>query len=133
MNKRSDQKSGILIVDDHPLIVLALSKIINDQSDMYCCGGADDMASARKAFVTCMPDLVLVDLSLPDGDGVELITEFSRARPYVPILVISQHNEVSHAKKAMNAGAHGYVKKGCGTEEIVAAIRSMLEGEAVRH
>ena len=129
MNQTSDRKAGILVVDDHPLIILALSQLINDQSDMYCCGEARDMANARKAFSACMPDLVLVDLGLPDGDGVELIKEFFKTRPYTPILVISQHDETSHAEKALNAGARGYVKKGRSTEEIIAAIRSTLDGQ----
>jgi DNA-binding NarL/FixJ family response regulator len=129
MNKTSDRKSGILVVEDHPLVVLALSQIINDQADMYCCGEARDMANARKAFSTCMPDLVLVDLGLPDGDGVELIKEFSKARPYIPILVVSQHGKSSYAERALDAGACGYLEKGRSTKEIVAAIRSVLDDE----
>jgi DNA-binding NarL/FixJ family response regulator len=125
----NNDKSGILIVDDQPLILAGLTQVINGQEDMICCGVARSMASARKQFRDCRPDLVTIDLGLPDGDGLELIKEFNVAGATIPILVISQYDETIYAERALKAGARGYVMKERVSEDIVDAIRSMLKGE----
>jgi DNA-binding NarL/FixJ family response regulator len=106
-----------------------LTHLINAQPDLTCCGGAGTLATARRAFAACRPDLVTMDLRLPDGDGVELIREFATAQPATPILVISQYNETVYAERVLKAGARGFVMKECVVEDIIRAIRSVLRGE----
>lgn len=129
MASKLTNKKSVLVVDDHPLILAGLMQIINAQSDMVCCGEARSVASGRKAFESCQPDLVTMDLRLPDGDGIELIGEFMVAQPALPILVISQCDEAIYAERVLKAGARGYVMKERGTEEILAAMRGVLGGE----
>ena len=128
-DKIPNKESRILVVDDQPLILAGLTQIINRQEDLICCCEARSVAGAREAFHKCNPDLVTIDLGLPDGDGVELIEEFASEEPSVPILVISQHDEALYAERVLKAGAKGYVMKECGAEEIVTAMRSLLNGD----
>ena len=128
-NGKVARKLTVLVVDDHPVVVAGLAMIINSQRDLTCCAKADCIASARRKFNDCAPDLVTVDLRLPDGDGVDLIKHFIATKPCIPILVISSQDEVLYAERALKAGARGYLMKERAAEEIVMAIRTILSGE----
>jgi len=126
--KSANKASRILIIDDQPVVLAGLTHIINGQEGLVCCAEAKSMASAREAFRACKPDLVTVDLGLPDGNGMELIEEFTREQPSVPVLVISQYEESHYAERVLRAGAKGFVMKDSGPKEIVEALRSVLNG-----
>lgn len=128
-DKTANKESRVLVVDDQPLILAGLTQIINGAKDLVCCGEAMNIASAREAFHECKPDLVTIDLGLPDGDGMELIEEFAKEEPSVPILVISQCDESLYAERALKTGAKGYLMKDCRADEIVAAVHTLLKGE----
>jgi DNA-binding NarL/FixJ family response regulator len=128
VTKAPNKASRILIVDDQPVVLAGLTQIINRQEGLVCCGEAKNVASAREAFRECKPDLVTVDLGLPDGSGMELIEEFTKMEPSFPVLVISQYDESLYAERVLKAGAKGFVMKDSGSKEIVEALRSLLGG-----
>lgn len=129
MEEKAKRKSRVLVVDDHPIVSFGLAQTINNEPDLACCCEARNLANARKLFESCKPDLVTVDLRLPDGDGVELIKYFTTADPSIPILVISLCDESIYAERALKAGARGYLMKEHAPGEIVSAIRMILGGE----
>jgi DNA-binding NarL/FixJ family response regulator len=124
-----NRRTGVLIVDDHPLILAALAQVIDREHDLVCSGTANTVVKARKAFDTYKPDLVTIDLGMPDGDVFQLIKDFAAERPSVPILVVSQCDEAIYAERVLKAGARGYVTKERCVEDIILAIRAILNGE----
>ena len=95
-------------VSDH-LVRYALAQLLNKTTDLECCGEADGVKTARAAVGTLDPDFVLLDLSLGDGDGYELIGEWKRARPAMKIVVISRHDEAVYAERSLRSGADGFI------------------------
>jgi DNA-binding NarL/FixJ family response regulator len=116
-------------VDDHPLLREALAAVINRQSDFVCCGEAGSAIETQKAVSVLQPDLVLLDLWLNGGDGLELIKALKSQFPSLHILVLSQFDEALYAERALRAGALGYVMKEQPSKEVLAAIRTVLGGE----
>lgn len=119
----------ILIVDDHPLVRAGLAGLIEPEKDLEICGEAGSTRAALSAVRELDPDLVMVDLSLSDGNGIELIKRLKVHYPALKILVVSMHDESLFAERAINAGALGYVNKHEATEHIVDAIRQVLAGK----
>lgn len=119
----------ILIVDDHPLVRRGLRQLISEQSDWDCCEDADNVIDAMRVVRESQPDLVLVDISLKDGSGMELIKEIKVASPGARMLVLSNHDESLYAERALRAGASGYVNKLEASETLVEAIRQVLSGK----
>jgi DNA-binding NarL/FixJ family response regulator len=125
----SASKKRILIADDHPLLRAGIMLLINRQEDLVCCGEADSAAGTRQAVENLNPDLLVLDLRLDQGDGIEFVKTLHGLRPDLPILVLSQFDENLYAERALRAGARGYVMKQSATVEILDAIRSILNGE----
>ena len=123
------EKNKIFIVDDHPLVREWLANLINQQRDLVVCGEADDKASAMKEIVAKKPDLAVVDLSLKSGSGIELIKDIKCVLPDVLVIVLSMHDEMQYAERALRAGARGYIMKRDSTKNIIAAIRQVLGGK----
>jgi DNA-binding NarL/FixJ family response regulator len=122
-------KSRILIVDDHPIVRQGLAKLINREDNLVVCGQAEDAYSAMKAVRNLRPDMVIVDISLGDTSGIELIKDIKVTEPDVPVLVLSMHDETLYTERALRAGAKGYIMKHEGTEKLIAAIRTVLKGQ----
>jgi DNA-binding NarL/FixJ family response regulator len=125
-NRVSSKPSRILIVDDHPIVRFALAEIMNRQHDLVVCGEASDAAGALSALPECQPQIVLVDISLGDSNGIELTRTIRSQNAELPVLVLSMHDEVVYAERALRAGANGYVMKHEDPETILSAIRSVL-------
>jgi DNA-binding NarL/FixJ family response regulator len=125
---RANGKSRILVVDDHPLVREGLADLVNDQSDLCVCGEAASIAEAQAAIRTQTPDLVLLDLRLGPGDGLEAIKGLRAQFPDLRILVVSQFDESVYAERALRAGALGYIMKERATAEVLRAIRIALAG-----
>jgi DNA-binding NarL/FixJ family response regulator len=123
------QKKRILIVDDHPFMRAGLAGLIDRQPDMIVCGEAGTPAEAFREFPKCKPELVLTDLTMPGRSGLEFIKDLRATEPGLAVLVISMHDEVVHAERALRAGARGYIMKEAGGENLLAAIRQVLRGE----
>jgi DNA-binding NarL/FixJ family response regulator len=122
-------KKSILLVDDHPLMRAGLAQLINKQPDMIVSAEADDPIQATRELSKAMVDLVLTDLTMPGRGGIEFIKDLRVLYPELLILVVSMHDEMLYAERALRAGARGYIMKEAGGEKLVAAIRQVLAGQ----
>mgnify|MGYP005825781275 CR=1 FL=1 len=119
----------ILIVDDHPIVREGLSLLISGSDDLVVCGEAEDIPSALRLAEQTAPDLVVVDISLKGGNGIDLIKRIKSRWPSVRVLVSSMHGDALYAERAVRAGASGYVNKQEATRTILDAIRTVLDGK----
>ena len=119
----------ILIVDDHPSVREGLALRISIHSDLEVCGEAESEEQAIELVRQTKPDLVLVDISLKSGHGLELIKRIRSMEPTVKMLVISGFQESLYAERACRAGALGYLNKQESSEKMIEAIRTVLAGE----
>lgn len=123
------QKSRILLVDDHPLVRRGLAEVIRREPDLEICGEAGDVQEALREAERTLPDMVVVDLTLKSGHGLELIERLKNRRPPVKTLVSSMHDEMLFAERVLRAGAMGYITKEEPPETLLRAIRQVLHGE----
>jgi len=119
----------IFLVEDHPVTREGFAQLINYQKDLEVCGQAGTVAKAIVGIDISKPDLVIVDISLADSNGLELIKDIKSRYPGLPILVLSMHDESVYAERALRAGAKGYVMKQAPTSEVMSAVRQVLKGE----
>ncbi len=119
----------LLIVDDHPLVRSGIKALITMEDDMDVCGEAEDHREAMDAIAQDKPDMVLVDISLKNSNGLNLLKEITQTYPNLMTLAVSMHDEYTYAIRCLKAGAKGYIMKQEGTERILTAIRAVLEGK----
>jgi len=119
----------ILIVDDHPSVREGLAMRISLHSDLEVCGEAESEDAAIALVKETAPELVLVDISLRSGHGIELIKRIRKLNPAIRMLVISGFQESLYAERAFRAGANGYLNKQESNEKMIEAIRTVLAGE----
>jgi DNA-binding NarL/FixJ family response regulator len=124
-----EKKSKILLVDDHPLVREWLASLINQQPDLAVCGEAESLQEALDYLGSGSADLAIVDISLKESSGLELIKAMRSFHPAVNIIVLSMHDERHYAERAIRAGARGYVMKRETTKKIIAAIHQVLAGK----
>ncbi len=124
-----EKKNRILIVDDHPIFCLGMSELINKEKDLVVCGSEESAAGALKAIDRLKPDLVIVDISLKESDGIDLVKEINNRFAGMPVLVLSMFDESLYAERALLAGARGYIMKQEATFLVVQALRKVLKGE----
>jgi DNA-binding NarL/FixJ family response regulator len=122
-------KRCVFIVDDHPLVREGLINLINRQSDLIVCGEAKDSAEAIAGIAKERPDVAIIDISLTNESGLELIKHLVRQFPQVALVVLSMHDEALYAERALRAGARGYVMKHETSKSVLASIRRVLAGE----
>jgi DNA-binding NarL/FixJ family response regulator len=122
------QKTKILLVDDHPLVREWLANLINEETDLEVCGQAGTSQEALAVATSLTPDCAVVDLSLESGSGLELVKYIKAQLPSVKTLVLSMHDEMLYAERAMRAGAAGYIMKREATGKILDAIRAVMAG-----
>ena len=123
------ERTRVLIVDDHPIVRQGLAQMINQEADLIVCGEAEDAQSALQAVAELHPDLVLIDLSLKGGSGLDLIRALRTRQSMLPVLVVSMHDESLYVERALRAGARGYIMKHEATDIMMNAIRRVLRGE----
>ncbi len=123
------KKIKILIVDDHPIVREGLAARIARQQDLMVCGEAEAVTDALELVKTERPDLVIVDLSLKSGQGLDLIKRIHACSANTKTLVSSMYDESLYAERALRAGALGYVNKQEMSEKIIEAIRYVLDGK----
>jgi DNA-binding NarL/FixJ family response regulator len=130
-NASASQKAPtrILLVDDHPIVREQLTELIQREPDLVVCGEAEDANAAVKAAQTLRPDLAIVDITLKDTYGIELIKHLKTILPHLPILVLSMHEESLYGERSLRAGAHGYLNKQEATKKVIEAIRRVLAGQ----
>ena len=124
-----ESKTRILIVDDHPIVRQGLAELVIQESDLEVCGQAEDSYEAIKAIRDLKPDMAIVDITLKETSGLELIKDIHSQHPDLPVLALSMHDETLYAERALRAGAMGYIMKQEATENVIVAIRRILGGE----
>ncbi|MFH1723546.1 MAG: response regulator transcription factor [Elusimicrobiota bacterium] len=122
------RKRRVLIVDDHPIVRLGLTQLINQEQDLVVCGEAEDVDQALRALADLEPDIAIVDISLKNSSGIELIRAIKTRHEGLPVLALSMHDESLYAERVLRCGARGYVMKQEVTESVVEALRKILGG-----
>jgi DNA-binding NarL/FixJ family response regulator len=119
----------VLLIDDHPLVRKGMVDLINGESDLKVVADVGTVAEAVDAVGKHQPQIVVCDLSLRDGSGLDLIRQLHQTYPSIPILVLSMHDESLYAERVLRHGASGYIMKHEATDQVLAAIRQVLKGE----
>lgn len=128
MSEGSMQPRKVFIVDDHPIVRQGLGQLINHEPDLKVCGEAAGVREARLALSQAEPDIVILDLSLRDSDGLELIKDIRSKYRHLPVLVLSMHDESIYAERLLSAGANGYIMKQAAADQLLVALRRVLSG-----
>src|SRR5579859_8171403 len=118
----------VLIVDDHPIVRQGLRRVMENEEDLTVCGEAETARDARAAIKELNPDVVIADISLKQGDGIELVRDVRAHHPQLPILVLSMHDETIYAERMLSAGANGYIMKQAASEQFLISLRRVLDG-----
>jgi DNA-binding NarL/FixJ family response regulator len=130
--KNTEKNTGpltkILVVDDHPIVRQGLARLIDEEPDLDVYAQAEEAHEAMSIIKQRKPDLVIVDISLKETSGLELIKDIKATYPNLPILALSMHDESLYAERSLRAGARGYVMKTEATAKVVDAIRKILSG-----
>lgn len=127
--KSKSKKKQVYLVDDHPIVRQGLIKLIEQEEGLEVCGEAGSVGEALGAIQETGPDVILVDISLEDSNGLELIKTIDDLGLQIPTLVLSMHDESLYAEHALRAGASGYVMKQAASNTLIQAIEKVLEGE----
>jgi DNA-binding NarL/FixJ family response regulator len=125
---KETKKLRVLVVDDHPVLRQGLKLLINQEPDLMVCAEAENLQQAFTAIREERPDIAIIDLSLAQSSGIDLIKNIKPRYPDLPILVLSMHEESLYAERALRAGARGYIMKKEAPEKVISAIRKVLEG-----
>jgi DNA-binding NarL/FixJ family response regulator len=120
----------VLVVDDHPMVRAGLRSMLTD-GDVEVAGEAGTGTEALTRAAALAPALVLLDMELPDMDGLEVLASLKARAPRVPVLVVSMHDDPALVRRAIEGGAAGYVLKGINRRELLAAVRAVRDGESV--
>lgn len=121
-------KTRILIVEDHEVFRLGIKELINHEPDLHVCGEADNVNAARILIREKSPDMAVIDITLKNSNGIDLIKEISISHKNMKVLVLSMHDELLYAERSLQAGAQGYIMKQETSRSIVKAIRHILKG-----
>jgi DNA-binding NarL/FixJ family response regulator len=127
--KNKSSQKRVLIVDDHPMMRTGLAQLIDNEGDLKVCAEADNAGQALDIAVGETLDLILLDISLPDKNGLELIKDIRALKPGLPILVVSMHDEALYAERVLRAGGRGYIMKQEGGKKLLQAVRQVLNGQ----
>jgi DNA-binding NarL/FixJ family response regulator len=122
-------KTRILIVDDHPVVRQGVASLINMESDLMVCAEAENAVQAFEALEKETLDLAIVDISLNGTNGIQLTEKIKSKHPDLPVLILTIHDDAAYTKRALEAGAKGYVNKREAAETIIAALRLVLSGK----
>lgn len=123
------RRTRILLVDDHELVRFGTARLIDAEGDLEVCGEAGDAPTALQLTRSTAPDIAIVDLSLRQGSGLDLVKELKQSHPRVLTIVCSMHDEQLYAPRALRAGARGYVHKQQAARLLIDAIRQVLGGK----
>ena len=119
----------VVIVDDHKVITDSLCQIIEKEERIRVIGMAFSIAECLKLLESCQPDVLLLDVSLPDGNGLELCPDICKQYPDIKILMLTGYAEINVIGRALDNGAFGYVLKNASSEEVIEGILTVAEGK----
>jgi DNA-binding NarL/FixJ family response regulator len=122
-------EAKVFLVDDHPIVRQGLALLIDREADLEVCGEADGGFGVLQSIADLRPDIVVLDISLNGPDGLDILKTIRVREPGLPVLVLSMHDELTYAERALRAGANGYIMKQEATERVLVAIRRILRGE----
>ena len=128
MDHIAKSEHRIMLVDDHPIVRQGMAVLINQEPDLNVCEEASNAEETLQKLEQAVPDALIVDVSLQGASGIELTKSLKNRYPYVPILILSMHDETLYAERALRAGARGYVMKQETAETVIHAIRTVLSG-----
>jgi DNA-binding NarL/FixJ family response regulator len=129
MSDEHHGKSKVLLIDDHPIVRQGLVQLIDEETDMVVCGEASSAREALEVAEKTQPDVAIVDISLEDRSGVELIKDFRVRLPRMLCLALSMYDESMYAVRVLRAGGRGYIMKQEVTKKVITAIRRVLAGQ----
>lgn len=118
----------VFLADDHSIVRAGLRRIVEGSGDMVVISEAADGREAIKAVHDALPDVAVIDISMPDIDGLEVVSQIHTSYPQLPILILTMYEEEQYVFRAIAAGARGYVTKRSAPEELVTAIRKLHSG-----
>lgn len=122
-----NQPIRTILIDDHTLVRQSLHALL-DQEGVCVVGEASTLSAGFEVLKTVPHDVVLLDIALPDSNGLDTILKFRKVCPEVPVLVLSMHVDETLVLGALQAGANGYIDKGASREELLAGLRSVSQG-----
>ena len=122
------RNAKVLIVEDHPIVRAGLVGLLSQEPNLQICAEAEGTGEALRLVRTVRPDLVLIDLILKNGSGLDLCRHLAALRPEPRLLVLSAHDENLYAERALRAGAHGFVSKDADMAQLLEAMRAVLAG-----
>jgi DNA-binding NarL/FixJ family response regulator len=125
----ASRKVRILLVDDHPITRQGMRAMISLQHNLQVCGEADNASDALRMLGEFQPDVAVVDITLPQANGIELTREMKSRAPQLAVLVVSMHEETSYAERALRAGAQGYLMKQEAGERFGTAVQQVARGD----
>ena len=118
----------VITVDDHPVVRRGLKQIIAAEQDMQVIGEAENAREAIRVIRQTVCDAVVLDITLPDASGLDVLSQLKSERPTLPVLIMSIHDEEQYALRVLKAGASGYLMKNSIPEELIKAIRKITSG-----
>jgi DNA-binding NarL/FixJ family response regulator len=125
----SAPRTRIILVDDHPVVRAGIRSVVEQEADLEVCGEAESASQALQVILETKPDVAIVDLSLKESSGLELIKDIRLRHPSLLVLVLSMRDESFYAERVLRAGARGYVVKDEGCRVVVDAVRKVLKGQ----
>lgn len=125
---KTAKKHRVFLVDDHPIVLAGFTLMLNAQPDIEVCGSASSAEEAVGKIQTAKADLVISDITLPGRSGLDLLKDLMAANSQQSVLMVTMHDEMLYAERAIRAGARGYLMKEAGSEKMLAAIRHVLAG-----
>jgi DNA-binding NarL/FixJ family response regulator len=128
MNRNSGKTIKVLIADDHAIVREGLKQILADTSNIVVEGEAENGLSAVQLVRGCDSNVLLLDISMPDRSGIEVLKQIRKEKPALAVLMLSMHREDQYAVRALKAGASGYLNKQSAPAELVNAIRQVASG-----
>ncbi len=123
------RKSQIFVIDDHALVRLGMRQLLDGEPDLHVSGESEDLQGALDQLASAPADLVLLDLSLRSGDGLDALKQLRARHPELRIVVLTTHDEKVYGERAIRGGAAGFVMKATAAEDVLGAIRTALRGE----
>lgn len=124
-----EKQIKVVLVEDHPMFRERIAQLINKDLKMNVCGEADNTTDAMRIILEMNPDIAIVDITLAGSSGLELIKDMKSQGIEVPVLVLSMHDELLYAERALRAGAKGYITKNQASVQVMHAIQTVLGGD----
>jgi DNA-binding NarL/FixJ family response regulator len=126
--RAGERQARVLVIDDHSAVAEAVAMAIDTQPDLDCVGTAGTIAEGRRLAAELRPDVIVIDVELPDGDGIDAVPDLRRDNPRTRVLVLTGHTAVGVLARAASAGVCGFLPKESGIQEVLRAVRVARDG-----